>query len=177
MRHIKCIAVLLISIFILSSTISPVAAQLDGWEWLDIWRSNEHSIIEKILLSRFKFGSAKLGRQWFIMRFTEPETFIAEPNVIEIEYLDETEITIGVINESSGGYKSLKDYTISSLFPSSDFEITLEIPDYLPKDAFVGHFNPQFLNVGDDGEVKTTLLISSNIPKDASQGIIKIREN
>jgi hypothetical protein len=52
------------------------------------------------------------------------------------------------------------------LFPAQDYEFSLEFPDYLPEDAFIPHFDPQNLAVWQEGELKTTLIIYSNIPKD-----------
>lgn len=131
--------------------------------------SNESGIVQKIieflLLLPMKFN------RMFFMRFNEPQTFLAEPNIIDIKYLDQTEITIGAINKTSGEFILLNDEMYGDpLFPSQDYEFSLEIPEYLPDDAFVAHFQPQTLAAGPDeeGEVKTKLLITSNIPRNTA---------
>ena len=128
--------------------------------------SNESGIVRKII-EFLLLAPMRLNRMFFL-RFEEPQTFLAEPNVIDIKYLDQTEITIGAINITSGEFILLNDpMYIDPLFPSQDYEFSLEIPEYLPDDAFVAHFQPQRLAAGPDeeGEVKTKLLITSNIPR------------
>lgn len=142
-------------------------------EVLKFSSSNESGVVRKIiefLLMKILLIPMKVNRKFF-MRFNEPQTFIAEPNVIDIKYLDQTEITIGVINKTTGGFLLLNDEMYQSdLFPSQDYEFSLELPEYLPDDAFVAHFQPQKLEAGPDkeGEVKTKLMITSNIPRNAT---------
>jgi len=136
--------------------------------------SNESGVVRKIiefLLMKILLIPMKVNRNFF-MRFSEPQTFIAEPNVIDIKYLDQTEITIGAMNKTTGGFLLRNDemYKSDELFPSQDYEFSLELPEYLPDDAFVAHFQPQKLDVGPDkeGEVKTKLMITSNIPRNVT---------
>jgi len=159
MKHIKLLAVFLVGIFILSSTLPSTAAQ-----------SDDSKLIEKMLMAWFSLRVGMFGSPYFVLRFTEPEAFIAEPSTIGIEYLNQTTITIGAIYPSTGGYRSLQDenYMPDSLMVGHDFEFKLEVPDYVPEDAFIAHFSPQQLVGGDTGNLKATLIITSNIPKDAT---------
>jgi hypothetical protein len=116
-----------------------------------------------ILENNYKFGAP-----WYILRFYEPETFIAQPSTLDITYLNQTTIVVGAINESTGEYKSLMDYEYNSLFPVEEFVFSLEVPDYVPEGAFIGIFDPPILLFRTDGEVKTELTIRSNIPRDVA---------
>jgi len=171
MRHMKYISFLLIFFITLSSILPACSAQPDErMKFLEIWLSEDLSIIEKMLLMRYCAGKNFLGTPFFVLRFTEPEPFTAEPRVIGIEFLNQTTITIGVQDPSTGNYKSLQheDYRIDSLFLGYDYECSIELPDYIPEGVFVAHFDPQLLVVGEEGEVRTELTLISNIPKDMS---------
>ena len=166
MKFSKCITVLTILLF-LTITIQSTTAKAKPWE--DVWFSDELNIIEKLMLQRWLFGKEIFGTPFNVLRFTEPEPFTAEPNVLSIEYLEQTDIIIGVKDEN-GYYKSLLDYdyNTSTLFLGYDYECHLEIPDYIPENAFIAHFDPQLIVTGQEGELKTKLRIASNIPKDAT---------
>jgi len=157
MKHIKLLAICLVSIFILSATLPSVAAE----------QSDDLNIIERLLLRWFRFRRGMFGSPYFVLRFVEPEIFTANPNTINIEFLNQTEITIGIMNNDTTGYKSLQDeaYMPNSLMVGHDFEFSLELPDYIPKDAFVAYFNPQSLIGGEEGTIKSNLMLFSNIPK------------
>ncbi len=161
MKYTKAIAVLFTVIIICSSLLPAVTAQ-----------PNDRGIIERGLIWIFKnVLRTTFGTRFFVLRFTEPETWIADPNTINIEFLDQTTITVGVINESTGNYISLQDKRFEpwELIPTQDYEISLEIPDYLPDGAFIGHFSPQSIVPWyEEGELKTQLNIESNIPEDIS---------
>jgi len=156
-RYTKYISILFIGIIILSSTVTCITAQSDD---LKLW--------DKLLLIRWKLGRIVFGGPFFVLRFVVPETFTAEPSIISLKYLNQTDIIIGSKDPKTGEFRSLDSYGINSVFVSHDFECSLEIPDYVPEDAFVPHFNPQFLVAGVEGDVKTKLRINSYIPKNAT---------
>ena len=159
MRYKKCISVLLIGVFILSSSLPIASAQSEKANF---------PILEWLAVGIFK-NIYMMGVPWFVLRFQEPEAFTAEPSVIGIEYLNQTDIIIGSIDQSTGNYRSLMKYGINTNFIAHDFECSLEIPEYLPEDAFVAHFEPQLIIAGvEEGEVKTKLRITSYIPQDAT---------
>ena len=105
------------------------------------------------------------GIPWNVLRFTEPDPWIADREYIEIGFYDTTSINIGVINESTGNYKLLKDFDYYSLFPSAEFEFTIEFPEYLPENIFIAKFDPQILQLYKEGEAKTQLTLISKVPE------------
>jgi len=160
MRQRKYLAILLVSIFMISAFIpSQATAEPD----------EELRIFDRFLIGFFKV-SYKLGNPmtipWKVLRFQEPLVFTAEPNVIDIGYLNQTKIVIGSIDESTGEYKSTEDFTPSPLFPGEDYEFALELPDTVPDGAVIAHFDPQSIVMGEEGELKTSLTIITNIPED-----------
>ena len=140
-----------------------------GKQFLGFPLPPDANIKDIIFLFPFYVLRNVLGTNFYVLRFEEPHTFIAEPNVIDIQFLEQTTITIAGIDDDTGEYISLMDESLfprDSLFISQDFEFSLEIPDYLPKDTFIPHFKPQNLETMQDGELETELKITSNILKD-----------
>jgi len=153
MKYIKCISILLVTIFIFSSFSSTATAR------------SHPRIIDKILVKFFEKTVGSILFPWGVLRFTEPDPFIVEPNTVNMSYLDRKEIIIGVKDPNTGEYESLENYEMTPLFKSQDFEFKLEIPDDIPKNMFNGHFEPQFLVAGSKKEFKTRLILTSNFPK------------
>ena len=75
MKHIKLLAIFLVSLFILSATLPSVAAE----------QSDDLNIIERLLLRWFRLRRGMFGSPYFVLRFVEPEIFTANPNTIDIE--------------------------------------------------------------------------------------------
>jgi hypothetical protein len=163
MKHIKFISLLFASLVVSSFVLPQVTAE----ETEKLPETMPDNLFDKLLITFFKATVNTFGMPWFVLRFTEPDSFTANPNIIEIEYLNTAEIIIGVIDKTTGNYKSLEDYPRHPLFTGYDFEFKLELPDYLPEDAFIATFKPQRLDVYEEGEVKTKLTVLSNIPHDA----------
>ena len=167
MKYTRYIAIFIVSLFLLSAILPHTIAQSDNDRPID-W------IFETIFRRSFKglFKDAIFNRMrtpWKPLVFSEPESFNAVPNSISTQYLNQTEIIIGVINSSSGNYKTMDyDRNLEKLFPAEDFEFKLEIPDYVPEGVFVSWFDPPLLvwDAESDEEMKTKLIISANIPKD-----------
>ncbi len=157
MKYIKYISILFIGIIIFSSTVSCIVAQSDDVKFRD-----------RLILLRWVIGRGIFGTPFFVLRFVIPETFTAEPNVISLEYLNQTDIIIGSKDPDTGEYRSLDSYGINTVFVAHDFECSLEIPDYVPEGSFIAHFDPQFLVAGVEGDVKTKLRISSYIPQNTT---------
>lgn len=168
MRYIKCIAVLLVSIFLISSIQPATTAQSGGY-----------TLIDNILLRIFKrsmtgtvLGAIKFIFPWNFQRFVEPENFTAVPSYLDIEYLNQTEIIIGVKNQSTGKYVTLKELNEQvnhlGLFDAIDYEFKLDIPKDVPEGAFIATFDPPIFSLGEEGEAKTKLILTTNIPKNFS---------
>ena len=170
MKYVKIIVVLLISIFLLSSILfnATATAQSDG--------TKPTRLIDKILMGIFKYSYSKgpiagllfpnIGTPWKVFRFSEPDFFTADPNIMDLENLNHAEIIIGIKDSSTGEYKSLKDYSKAPFETAKDFTFKLEIPNDVPEGALITKFSPPMLVVGEGGEVKTKLTIDLNIPED-----------
>ena len=165
MRYIKCISVLLVSIFLISSIQPATTAQ-----------SGEYTLLDNILLRIFKRSMTgtvikyiKFIFPWNFQRFVEPENFTAVPSYLDIEYLNQTEIIIGVKNQSTGKYVALKELNEQvnhlGLFDSIDYEFKLDIPKDVPEEAFIATFDPPTFSLDEEGEAKTKLILTTNIPK------------
>jgi len=164
MKNIKFVAISLACLFVIASTVPPANAQ-------DIQPPTKPPSPEKLfdkIAVAILYNVYMMGVPWYVFRFIEPDVFTAKPNTIDADLLGKTSITIGSISQSSGDYKSLKDdFELNSLFTGTDFEFSLELPDYLPKDAIIARFDPQNLSAGKEGQLKTTLTFLYNkIPSD-----------
>jgi len=168
MKYTRYVAIFIVSLFLLSTILPHTIAQSDNDRPIDWFfetlfrRSFKGPIIKNLIFNTFR-------TPWKPLVFSEPESFNVEPNSISIQYLNQTEIIIGVKNSSSGNYKTM-DYDRGriDLFPVEDFEFKLEIPDYVPEGVFVSWFDPPMLvwDAESDEEMKTKLIISANMPKD-----------
>jgi len=169
MKYTRYVAIFIVSLFLLSAILPHTTAQSDNdqpiarfWLFETLFRrSFKGPIIKDLVFNTFR-------TPWKPMVFSEPESFNVEPTSISIQYLNQTEIIIGVKNSSSGNYKTMDyDRIRTDLFPVEDYEFKLEIPDYVPEGIFVSWFDPPLLIWGaeSDEEMKTKLIISANIPK------------
>jgi len=135
-------------------------------------KSNEKPI------DKFLFGVFKLSLKvpvvntlvpWKLMRISEPENFTVEPSYMDIEYLNRTEVTIGIKDPSTGEFVTLEELNEQvnhiGLFDSIDYEFKLDLPKDVPEGTFIATFDPPVLVAGEDGEAKTKLILTSNIPK------------
>ena len=106
---------------------------------------------------------------WAGLRLSEPKMFVAEPSEVDLEYLKTTKIEIGIKNESNGGGWELIQNVrpVSPLFPVEDYQFDVQLPDDVPKEYFSYVFSPQQVYSTEEGELKTTLTIIPNVPKDA----------
>ena len=165
MKKMGVVAIFL-TIVVLASTFAPLAS---CQETSDSQKPRER-LIDIFAKVFFKSTVYIFGMPWNVMRFTEPDPFAPDSKYIEIGFYDTKSIIIGIINESSGGYKALKDFDYHPLFPSYDFEFTIEFPDYLPQDYFIATFDPKSLYLTDDaeGEAKTELTLVSKVPYNTS---------
>ena len=172
MRRVKFIALLFTIIFLVA--LIPPQAIADPDDKTTTETSTEdtktYTLGDNILLLIYKFTKELRGFfPWSIpMIVIPPISFVAEPNVVSLEYLTETEIIIGVKNETTGEWNSKKDFDPHPLFPAEDYTFELITPDYLPEGVFTAHFDPQAYEMGTDGEQKTKFIISSKIPEDVS---------
>ena len=173
MKYTKYVAIFIVSLFLLSAILPCTVAQSDN-DRLDrfkifefIFRYSMRGGVTKLKLGGIIFNPFKTP--WMPMVFSEPESFNAVPNSISTQYLNKTEIIIGVKNLSTGNYKTM-DYErgMKDLIPVEDYEFKLEIPDYVPEGVFVSWFDPPLLvwDAESKEEMKTKLIISTNIPKD-----------
>jgi len=169
MKYTKYVSIFIVSLFLISAISPHTLAESDNPRIIDtlleiFFRQSFKGIVLPLFFSQ-------MSTPWKPLVFSEPEQFDAEPKSISIEYLGQTEITIGVKNLTSGNYKTM-DYdrgdTIELLFPLEDFEFKLEIPDYVPDGVFIGVFDPSSLywDAESDEEMKTKLIINANIPDD-----------
>ena len=88
MRYIKCISVLFIGIFILSSAIPSIAKQSDDLKFRD-----------RLILLRWVLARGFFGTPFFVLRFVVPETFTAEPSVISLKYLNQTDNKVSSLSQ------------------------------------------------------------------------------
>jgi len=160
---IRFLAVFLSTLILMSTVIPSISAE----ETTESEQPRER-IIDIIAKLFFENTVDSLIMPWHVLRFVTPDPFTPDNEYIEIGFYDTASVVIGVVNESSGEYKSLEDFDYTSLFPSSEFELTIEYPDYLPEDYFIAKFDPQILHLYKEGEAKTKLTIISKVPDDAA---------
>ncbi len=110
---------------------------------------------------------SKFMTPWKGFRFVEPDFFTADPDTINIELLNTTEIVIGM-KKPDGTYDSMRKYDDAPDFlQAQDYEFSLEVPDDVPENTFIAHFDPPWIHSGTDQDIKTTLRITTNIPENA----------
>jgi hypothetical protein len=167
MKYVKCIAVLLIGIFFISSILPNVVATSDG-----------KTLLDRIIIGLLKYSYSEgpiaslifndYNTPWKVFRFAQQNSWIANPNVINITYLDEINITIGLLDPIKGGYQLGEEiFSSSEVRTARDFYFKIDSSSGVPEGAFTARFDPPSLGSGFKGEVKTKLTITSNIPKDA----------
>jgi len=165
----RCVAVFFVFTFLLSSVLPNVSAQSDG-----------NRIIDELLIKIFEKTVDMRGFvPWAapMIRF-EPVQFTAEPSSIDIEYLNQTEIIIGMPDPETGGYKSSSKFKPTEFVLAKDYEFELIVPDLVPEGAFKANFDPPRLILGEEGEIKTKLTITSHIPRNATlPGAFALRVN
>jgi len=158
MKKLRFIAILFVGILLFASVISPATTV----------KADDPTLLDRALVAIFE-KTQIFGIPWFMFRFADPPRFSMDPSSTEIEYLNSTKITIGMKDAETGEYVKTKDLPVPPLFEGMDYTFELKIPDHLPQDAFIAHFSPQLILQGEgDGEMKTELTLTSNIPKDAS---------
>jgi len=164
MRIKKYIAILFIVFLIIPSLLSNVVAQ-----------SDEKTVLDQVLVNIYEktaSGSLRTMFSWGIKRFNEPEVFEATPNNLTVEYLSKSEIIIGIKNQSGAGYISLKEIhdrlDPRRMFTGFDWEFTVDIPENVPENSFKVVFDPPILRAGEEGDMKTRLIINTKYPKDAT---------
>jgi hypothetical protein len=162
MKHIRVTVVFFIFLLIFASTLHPVYAE-------DVPQPpRPDRLFDRFAVGIFNFGTLIMGTPMHVLRFQQPDSFIAVPNIIEADFLEETEVTIGVFNDTSGDWRSLDDFHQHPLFPGTDFEFSIEIPNYLPNNSIIAQFNPQVISLFREGQLKTTLnFVQANIPSDS----------
>jgi hypothetical protein len=171
--YIKIITITIVGILLFTSLV-PKAIALPE-EKLRLW--------DRLFTKYFELLAGQFGTKFFVLRFSEPQTFIAEPNIIDIRYLNDTKIIIGVKDPDTGDYISLQHDSFSfgkyeELFFHEEYEFTLELPEDIPQAAFIGHFDPQSrIPLVEKGQLKTTLQISSNVPNTQLPESILLRVN
>ena len=166
MKHTRWVVLIFIGILLVSSILPQSMAQ------------KKDRLIDKILIRFFKYTYSNrlipgfvfnpFITPWKIFRLVTPDLFTATPSTVDIEYLNQTEIIIGVKDPETGGYQRADEKPIQPLFPSEYFTFKLEIPEEIPKDALVYTFDPPMIKRGEKTELKTKLTIISNIPKNVT---------
>ena len=159
MKKIRILAIFL-SILILTSALIPsITAQETT-----VSDQPRVRVIDKLAELFFILTVDFMGIPWNVLRFVEPDPFVPSEDYIEIGFYDTSSVIIGIINETTGDYRSLEDFSWHPLFPSAEFEFTIEYPDYLPEGYFIEKFEPQILQLYKEGEAKTKLTIISKVP-------------
>jgi|GEM_PF-6870809 len=140
--------------------------------WMRLFKySYSEGPIAKILFNPFK-------TPWKAFMFMEPTFWTAKPDAIDFTYLNKTEITIGMPNSDNTGYKLSKDQPLGRVQKAMDFEFAIDIIGDLPEDSFTVYFDPSIVSAGGEGELKTKLVIISNLPENAAvSGDFVIRVN
>lgn len=174
MKYIKFIAMFFFSIFLISfilpqnivvlpharaqsndrsKIIDRFLIKFYNWSWNMKNFLGFDSIIKDILFNPMR-TPWKIG-----FRPALPEMFVVIPDTIDIRYLNQTEITIGLIDKDTG------EWTVPGTNPfiaGTDYEFKLDFPSDVPENAFTYNFVLPVINTGEP--VVTKLTINPNIP-------------
>ena len=169
MRTIKNIFIVFIIFLLLTSIIPQVNAEEDLSTEKEV-EEPEYNLLDKLLLLLYDTTYQLVGIvPWAKGLFNIPPIeFVTDPKVIELEYLEETTITVGVINKTSGGWDNRQNFNPHILFPLEDYTFEFILPDYLPEGSIIPYFEPDRYIMGTDGDQKTELTLKANLPEDVA---------
>ncbi|HEC81497.1 MAG TPA: hypothetical protein ENI42_03615, partial [Thermoplasmatales archaeon] len=86
MRSIKIMAVIIINILLFSSLLSAVIAEQSEET------TKKDKFLDKVFRKIFQIGSGSFMMPWFNFVLVEPQPIRAYPNIINLEYLNQTTI-------------------------------------------------------------------------------------
>ncbi|MEF8878927.1 MAG: hypothetical protein V5A64_00870 [Candidatus Thermoplasmatota archaeon] len=176
-KALTCIILLILcfNFFVPATTASP---EDENPEETTVENNPEtNRLIDSLMMFRFGFpyklmengiGSPMMLSKiypWIIFRLQEPAFFEAIPNNIDLRYLNDTVIEIGMLNENK------TDWTTNPpKWPLADREyytFDLELPEGIPEDAIQYHFYPNNILVPGDGKkMKVDLRLETQFPDD-----------
>ncbi len=154
MRYKKFVAILFVGIFLLSIIPQAPAEPAEREKLYDkfftrFWKWSHDSILGPTI-----FQAGIVG--WKPFRFQEPPFFTANPNSVDIRYLNNTEIII-----SSIGY--IKQLVTQKEYITFD----LEFPENISEITWFYTFDPPVIYPGEGKtNISTKLTITTRIPKD-----------
>lgn len=181
MKYVKYFAVFFIGIFLISSILPQATAQSDDLTFLDNFLirfldwTYAHGLFNprleggKLIPSLFfdpVYSPLKIFAPiWIVNPFMVyiPDVYTAEPSSIDIEYLEETTIVVGVRDPTTGDFKpASKQGAVESV----DITFSLDVIGDVPEGAFTYNFDPPIIEFPEP--IMTNLTITSNIPLNAA---------
>ncbi|HHH80058.1 MAG TPA: hypothetical protein ENL13_04060 [Thermoplasmatales archaeon] len=149
MKSVKIMAILAVSILLFSSLLSAAVAEPSDET------AKKDRFLDKVFRKIFQIGSGSFMMPWFNFVLVEPQPIRAYPNTINLEYLNQTTIQIGLKNETTGEWADKKDiiekivggYSWGWIYQAISFEFELVTPAGSPPNAWIANFDPKIITV------------------------------
>jgi len=149
MKSVKIMAILAVSILLFSSLLSAAVAEQSEET------TKKDKFLDKVFRKIFQIGSGSFMMPWFNFVLVEPQPIRAYPNTINLEYLNQTTIQIGLKNETTGEWADKKDiiekivggYSWGWIYQAISFEFELVTPAGSPPNAWIANFDPKIITV------------------------------
>jgi len=154
MRYKKYVAVLFVSIFLLSILPQAPAEPAERERLIDkfftgFFRWSHESVLGPVIFN-------PMSTSWKAFRLFEPPFFTADPNTVDIRYLNKTEIII-----SSTGHQK------QPIAQKEYITFDLEFPENISEDTWFYTFDPPVIYTGEEPmDIWTKLTITTRIPED-----------
>ncbi|RLF26439.1 MAG: hypothetical protein DRN01_04705, partial [Thermoplasmata archaeon] len=149
MKSIKIMAILAVGILLFSSLLSAAIAEPSDET------AKKDRFLDKVFRKIFQIGSASFMMPWFNFVLVEPQPIRAYPNTIDLKYLNQTTIQIGLRNETTGEWadkqetieKIVGGYSWGWIYQAISFEFELVTPNDSPSNAWIANFDPKIITV------------------------------
>jgi len=169
--------VLLINIFSPLTSASNKKINLENFfkESSNVGESNDKRIIDRLIMIIYAlpFKLIELGLpaqtisqffKWVIFRLVTPPIFVSEPTSIDIRYLNNSFIEIGMKNETGNWRTDFQGWPFAD---EEYYTFKLDLPEGIPEGSIVGTFFPTArLEPKIGKETKVTLKIETYFPED-----------
>jgi len=149
MRKKYLLTFFILFIIFSSSTFASIASSSVSQEEDKIWEK----VLDVLFRLRFKMGLRQYVGRYFNYQLFEPTVFRSFPEVVEIGYLNETQIIIGAKNPKNPDewlrlYQKIGGFDWGWVYSAVTFRFDLEFPENISKDAFSYRFEPESLTIG-----------------------------
>ncbi|MCK4995446.1 MAG: hypothetical protein KAR55_01040 [Thermoplasmatales archaeon] len=149
MRKKYLLTFFILFIIFSSSTFASTASSSVSQEEDKIWEK----VLDALFRLRFKLGLRQYVGRYFNYQLMEPTVFRSYPEVVEVEYLNETQVIIGAKNPKNKEewlpiYQKIAGFDWGWIYSAVTFRFDLEFPENISKDAFSYRFEPESLTIG-----------------------------